>query len=411
MPFTESGIQPDIIINPCCFVGHTKVSLPNGITKQIDQINVGDIVLTLDFESNNVVETEVIAFMDQGIKDVYELTFNDGTVIQCTSDHKFWSVEKKWIHASDIKLDEDQFIKHKQDDNTLSYIKLVNYKYVSKENVYDIGVKHSNHNFLAEGTCVSNCIPSRMTIGQLFECVFSKVASLRGEMIDATPFNNFDFNKITDELKSYGFNEHGYEHLYCGMTGKKILSKIFIGPTFYLRLKHMVQDKIHCLTMDHDVLTKDGWINSGDLNNSTKGISTLNLSTNQIEYQNPTEIILYPSYNGLMYDIKKIGQKVTHDHRMLVSVNNDSEYKLVKIQDISYPVYFKIENGSIKVDKKDVQITEVSNEPVFCLTVPNQIFMVRRNGICSWTGNSRATGPRQRLTRQPPEGGKLTLVY
>ncbi len=89
------------------------------------------------------------------------------------------------------------------------------------------------------------CIPSRMTIAQLFECVFSKVAALRGETIDATPFNNFDFNEVTDELKKYGFNEHGYEHLYCGMTGKKILSKIFIGPTFYLRLKHMVQDKIH----------------------------------------------------------------------------------------------------------------------------------------------------------------------
>jgi DNA-directed RNA polymerase beta subunit len=89
------------------------------------------------------------------------------------------------------------------------------------------------------------CIPSRMTIGQLFESVFSKVAALRGEMIDATPFNNFDFNKIISELKEYGFNEHGYEHLYCGMTGKKIISKIFIGPTFYLRLKHMVQDKIH----------------------------------------------------------------------------------------------------------------------------------------------------------------------
>jgi hypothetical protein len=89
------------------------------------------------------------------------------------------------------------------------------------------------------------CIPSRMTIGQLFECVFSKVAALRGEMIDATPFNNFDFNKITTELKDYGFDEHGYEHLYCGMTGKKVLAKIFIGPTFYLRLKHMVQDKIH----------------------------------------------------------------------------------------------------------------------------------------------------------------------
>jgi DNA-directed RNA polymerase II subunit RPB2 len=84
-----------------------------------------------------------------------------------------------------------------------------------------------------------------MTVGQLFESVFSKVGSIRGEMIDATPFNNFDFTKIIAELKEYGFNEFGYEQLYCGMTGKKLPAMIFIGPTFYLRLKHMVQDKIH----------------------------------------------------------------------------------------------------------------------------------------------------------------------
>lgn len=89
------------------------------------------------------------------------------------------------------------------------------------------------------------CIPSRMTIGQLFECIFSKVGAIRGEIMDATPFNGFDYNKVTAELKEYGFDEHGYEYLYCGMTGKKMLTKIFIGPTFYLRLKHMVQDKMH----------------------------------------------------------------------------------------------------------------------------------------------------------------------
>ena len=266
MPFTESGIQPDIIINPCCFVGDTNVSMANGSTKRIDKINVGDEVLTLDFYTNKVIKTNVVAFIDQGIKDVYELKFSDGTNIKCTSDHKFWSVNK-WIKAEDIKLDEDFFVKYAKiterkrsylsgmrknkvlensnNSNIITNIKLIDYKYFGKVNVYDIGVEHENHNFFAENVCVSNCIPSRMTIGQLFECVFSKVASLRGEMIDATPFNNFDFNKITTELKEYGFDEHGYEYLYCGMTGKKILSKIFIGPTFYLRLKHMVQDKIH----------------------------------------------------------------------------------------------------------------------------------------------------------------------
>lgn len=90
-----------------------------------------------------------------------------------------------------------------------------------------------------------NAIPSRMTIGQLLECVLGKVSALRGHLSDGTPFNDYDISEFTDILKSYGFNENGYEELYCGITGKKIKSKIFIGPTFYMRLKHLVQDKIH----------------------------------------------------------------------------------------------------------------------------------------------------------------------
>ena len=90
-----------------------------------------------------------------------------------------------------------------------------------------------------------NAVPSRMTVGQLLECVLGKVSALRGHFSDATPFNDYNIEEATEILKSYGFNEHGFEDLYCGMTGKKIRSKIFIGPTFYMRLKHLVQDKIH----------------------------------------------------------------------------------------------------------------------------------------------------------------------
>ena len=90
-----------------------------------------------------------------------------------------------------------------------------------------------------------NAVPSRMTVGQLLECVLGKVSALRGHFSDATPFNDYNIEEATEILKSYGFNEHGFEDLYCGMTGKKIKHKIFIGPTFYMRLKHLVQDKIH----------------------------------------------------------------------------------------------------------------------------------------------------------------------
>ena len=90
-----------------------------------------------------------------------------------------------------------------------------------------------------------NAIPSRMTVGQLLECVLGKVSAIKGHYSDATPFNNYDISEITDILKDHGLNEYGFEDLTCGITGKKIRSKIFMGPTFYMRLKHLVQDKIH----------------------------------------------------------------------------------------------------------------------------------------------------------------------
>uniref|UniRef100_A0A6C0DYG6 DNA-directed RNA polymerase n=1 Tax=viral metagenome TaxID=1070528 RepID=A0A6C0DYG6_9ZZZZ len=90
-----------------------------------------------------------------------------------------------------------------------------------------------------------NAVPSRMTIGQLWECIFGKVGALIGTNVDGTSFETFDMNSIKDKLEKLGYNREGQEYLYNGMTGEKIQHDIFIGPTFYQRLKHMVQDKIH----------------------------------------------------------------------------------------------------------------------------------------------------------------------
>ena len=90
-----------------------------------------------------------------------------------------------------------------------------------------------------------NAIPSRMTLGQFVECITGKVAAVRGQEIDGTPFNDIDVNKIKEELASLGYSDDGTEELYNGMTGKKMKVRIFIGPTYYMRLKHMVSDKLH----------------------------------------------------------------------------------------------------------------------------------------------------------------------
>lgn len=90
-----------------------------------------------------------------------------------------------------------------------------------------------------------HAIPSRMTIGHLVECLLSKVGALRGEEGDATPFMEIEVDEISRELHAMGYEKRGTEVLYNGHTGLHLDARIFIGPTYYQRLKHMVDDKIH----------------------------------------------------------------------------------------------------------------------------------------------------------------------
>jgi DNA-directed RNA polymerase II subunit RPB2 len=88
-------------------------------------------------------------------------------------------------------------------------------------------------------------IPSRMTLGQLIECVLGKACVLKGCDGDATPFTGIDVEQIGDLLEQTGFERYGTEILYNGRTGEQLKVRIFIGPTYYYRLKHLVSDKQH----------------------------------------------------------------------------------------------------------------------------------------------------------------------
>ena len=91
-----------------------------------------------------------------------------------------------------------------------------------------------------------HCIPSRMTIAQLMETLLGKVGCNLGFLGDGTPFNEVTVEKLSailrDQLK---MEPYGNEVLYCGTTGKQMRTNIFMGPCYYQRLKHMVDDKIH----------------------------------------------------------------------------------------------------------------------------------------------------------------------
>jgi len=92
-----------------------------------------------------------------------------------------------------------------------------------------------------------HAIPTRMTIGQLVECITGKASAILGGFGDCTAFVNKG-SKVGvhgEILTQHGFHSSGSEILYNGMTGEQLDSEIFMGPTYYMRLKHMVKDKIN----------------------------------------------------------------------------------------------------------------------------------------------------------------------
>jgi len=90
-----------------------------------------------------------------------------------------------------------------------------------------------------------HAIPSRMTIAQLMECIMGKACAQLGTFANATAFNGVTVEQISDILEKCGMERHGNEIMYNSRTGEQIHTEIFIGPTYYQRLKHMVQDKTH----------------------------------------------------------------------------------------------------------------------------------------------------------------------
>lgn len=106
-----------------------------------------------------------------------------------------------------------------------------------------------------------HAIPSRMTIGHLIECLLGKAIACGGkgaDTMDGTPFAEYDLSRevktfesnklvetIGEILHKCGHQRYGKDVMYDGATGKPLRALVFMGPTFYQRLKHMVDDKAH----------------------------------------------------------------------------------------------------------------------------------------------------------------------
>ena len=223
-----------------------------------------------------------------------------------------------------------------------------------------------------------HAIPSRMTIGQLKETLLGKVLVQLGLFGDGTSFGELAVDDIRKELLKVGYEAQGNELLYNGMTGEQIESNIFIGPAFYQRLKHMVNDKQHSRSIGPMVnltrqpaegRSRDGGLRFGEMERDCFTVGTpislksgLSINIEEMENLNETVLGWSEEKNGMVPSSQlafmdkgtrecvkltfQDGRKIicTEDHPVLTSDNRwikvkDIELNATKIKtSVNYPV-------------------------------------------------------------------------
>ncbi|OIL12115.1 DNA-directed RNA polymerase subunit beta [Oenococcus oeni] len=88
-------------------------------------------------------------------------------------------------------------------------------------------------------------VPSRMNIGQILELHLGMAAKKLGIKIMTPVFDGASDDEIIDALKEAGLDEDGKTVLYDGQTGEAFDNRISVGVMHYMKLAHMVDDKIH----------------------------------------------------------------------------------------------------------------------------------------------------------------------
>ncbi|MBU5575108.1 MAG: DNA-directed RNA polymerase subunit B [Candidatus Aenigmatarchaeota archaeon] len=118
-----------------------------------------------------------------------------------------------------------------------------------QKSVIGIILDQNNMPFSASGVIPDiiinpHAIQSRQTIGQVLEILCGKAAALSGKKIDATAFSKLNIEDIKNLLREAGFRSDGKESFYNSYTGERMEFEIFVGMQWYLKLDHMVANKL-----------------------------------------------------------------------------------------------------------------------------------------------------------------------
>ena len=104
--------------------------------------------------------------------------------------------------------------------------------------------------FLADGTPVDIVlnplgVPSRMNLGQIYETVLGWAGKVLDKRFKTPIFDGATLEQINGYMREAGLPENGRTYLYDGETGERFDQPATVGYIYYLKLHHMIDDKMH----------------------------------------------------------------------------------------------------------------------------------------------------------------------
>lgn len=334
----NQGVMEFVEMFKCVEKG-TKISLFDGSLKNIEDIVVGDKVLSLNEKTLKITSDVVSRVWKTEKKEVYHLKTKRGMEFRAAGTHPILT-NNGWKQIKDISPD-DFIAGIENSDIYWDQVEKVENTGVQVE-MYDIEVEN-NHNYIANGI-VSHNSPIKMLHPLL---TATQEGNYMGtENIPAIPFNGI------------------------------VLS--------------------HCFSEDTELLTMDGWkkhyeIEIGDL------LATMNKQTNVMEYQ-PALKKYEQQYHGEMIYFKSnsADHLVTPNHKMIYHTDYTNEWKESYANEFCEKTGRNIPSLEYIKDVKDYKLS--SNKiiasktsydgKVFCFETKNHTLVARRNGKVIITGNS-----------------------
>jgi hypothetical protein len=106
---------------------------------------------------------------------------------------------------------------------------------------------HTSEGIIPDVIVNPHGLTSRMTVAQVIEVLFGRFGAETGAKVNGTAFcNREDIVKtVGDSLETLGLHPHTENIMYCGTTGKQLPCSIFMGPLYFMRMKHLTSDKIN----------------------------------------------------------------------------------------------------------------------------------------------------------------------